>query len=182
MWPWTEKPSSAFVRMCPHHSSLPQSPHLLTSLKKGFFQPWLQKLFHLPRLLSTQWGQRHLLAFPLPPELKQATFPEQCSAFSLCIVTATSPFLWLRGTPSSLAKKLWPYFSPPPSPTLKLQEIQEPVASWRLCQAHHQGTQHCQPPSRWVGGWRWRTMIPIVTKFPPEDLIQDVRVSDHKRN
>lgn len=26
------------------------------------------------------------------------------------------------------------------------------------------------------------TMIPIVTKFPPEDLIQDVRVSDHKRN
>lgn len=36
-------------------------------------------------------------------------------------------------------------------------------------------------------GWRGRrgwgeTMIPIVTKFPPEDLIQDVRVSDHKRN
>lgn len=27
-----------------------------------------------------------------------------------------------------------------------------------------------------------QTMVPIVTKFPPEDLIQDVRVSDHKRN
>lgn len=169
-------PGSAFV--CDYTPlSVPQFPRLLSFVPAKVSERILPSDYQASSTssdgIANAVGERHLLAPRPPAERHQEPTFKGRDTFCLGKATATS-FLGAEEDSLQTSQAASPAPSPTPKPPGK------PRAQW------HAAPVPClspgQPPSCWAEGWKGGTMIPIVTKFPPEDLIQDVRVSDHKRN